>query len=605
MSFFGLEIGKRSLMSQQAALTVVGQNIANANTVGYSRQIVNLEAQSMYSEKYGTVGTGVDLASVNRARNEFLDDRMIKELSEQSKWELRELNIESIQYVFNEPNDGTIRDSLDQFWSAMQDLSQNAQESSTRETVIEKTKDLTAVIKSAYDQMSALRTSMNDSVKVEVSTVNSNIKKIADLNGQIERLERDGVTKANDLRDERDRVAEELAKSINMKVTRDTGGYSVVIDGRTVVQGSNYQTMKLNGDGIPGAMYEVAWEDTGAGVGITNGKLKAMIELRDEDTVKYMEYLDQMAIGIIDTINDANSAGFDINGQKGDKFFIPFETTEEIVTLSGNTQTAIYKIHGDTVVKNAEDAAVKNSSITGGTGEIEINRVRISYNTSVDSINDIITRINNADTGVVAGLDANNRLVFRGDRESEYNIREIKQTNGTLLEELGIFQAGATQFNYKNAATLANISTNRMAIPKSGAGGRIEVFITDVDKIAAAKGKDIDGDGIADVSLGVGNGENALAMAKIKHKNMIGNYTADDYFKTLISDLAVTGAQASTAYKNQVIVTTSVEQRRQSEIGVSPDEELTDMIKYQHAYSAAAKYISTVDEMLDTIINKL
>lgn len=191
MSFFGLEIGKRSLMSQQAALTVVGQNIANANTVGYSRQIVNLEAQSMYSEKYGTVGTGVDLASVNRARNEFLDDRMIKELSEQSKWELRELNIESIQYVFNEPNDGTIRDSLDQFWSAMQDLSQNAQESSTRETVIEKTKDLTAVIKSAYDQMSALRTSMNDSVKVEVSTVNSNIKKIADLNGQIERLERE------------------------------------------------------------------------------------------------------------------------------------------------------------------------------------------------------------------------------------------------------------------------------------------------------------------------------------------------------------------------------------------------------------------------------
>ena len=100
MSFFGLELGKRTLMSQQAALNVVGQNIANANTVGYSRQLVNLEAQSMYSAKYGTIGIGVDLASVSRARNEFIDDRMIKELSEQSRLELKELNLELFSRVF-------------------------------------------------------------------------------------------------------------------------------------------------------------------------------------------------------------------------------------------------------------------------------------------------------------------------------------------------------------------------------------------------------------------------------------------------------------------------------------------------------------------------
>lgn len=606
MGFFGLGIGKRALMSQQAALTVVGQNISNANTVGYSRQLINLESQSMPSEKYGTIGTGVDLASVNRARNVFLDDRMIKEVSEQSKWEIREQNLESIQNVFNEPNDGTIRDSLDQFWSSMQDLSQNSQESSTRETVKEKAADLADVIKSAYEQMYSLKNSMNNSVKVEVETVNSNLKKIADLNVQIEGLERDGVTKANDLRDERDMITEELAKSLNIKVSREDNKYSIVIDGRTVVQDGNYQKLELKGDGIPGAMYEIVWGDTGRGVEITNGKLKGMIELRDEDTEKYMAYLDQMAIGVIDSINEVNRAGFDMNGEKGGDFFTAFETTTEIVKqIDGSLQASIYKINGTVAMADIENAISKNSGIASETGEIEINRVRISYNTSSDSLTDIVDRINNADSGVVASIDTNNRLVFRAEKDSDYTIREIKQNSGTLLQSLGIFQTGLTEFNYKNSATLSNISTERMAVPLSGAADRITVFITDVDKIAAAKGKDTNGDRIPDVSLGVGNGENALAMAKVKDKNMIGNYTAEDYFKTLISNLAVSGTQATTAHSNQKVVTESLEQRRQSEIGVSLDEEMTDMIKYQHAYSAAAKYISTVDEMIETLITKL
>lgn len=605
MSFFGLELGKRTLMSQQAALNVVGQNIANANTVGYSRQLVNLEAQSMYSAKYGTIGIGVDLASVSRARNEFIDDRMIKELSEQSKLELKELNLESIQNIFNEPNDGTIRDALDEFWSSLQDLSQNAQESSTRETVLSTAEDLASVIKSAYDQLKSLKNSMNESIKAEVETVNTNIKKVADLNAQIEKLERDGTMRANDLRDERDRIVDELAESIDIKVNREDTGYTIVIDGRNVVQGENYQQIKLEGEGVPGAMYTPVWADIGGEIDINSGKIKAMMELRDEDTTKYMEYLDQMAVGIIDTMNDANSAGFDINGAAGGEFFTQFKTSEEIITVSGNSQAAIYNIHGTDVITNSEDAAYLNSGVAAGSGEIEINRTRISYNTSVDSIKDIIDRINDADTGVIAALDSNNRLVLRADKESGYTIREIKENSGTILQDLGVFQSGATEFNYKDTSTLSDISNNRMAVPESGAAERMSVAITDVDKIAAAAGKDTDSDGIPDVSLGVGNGQNALAMANVKHKNMMGNYTAEDYFKTLIADLAANGAQVSTEYSNQKIIVTSLEQRRQSEIGVSLDEEMTEMIKYQHAYSAAAKYITTVDEMLDTIINKM
>ena len=138
-------------------------------------------------------------------------------------------------------------------------------------------------------------------------------------------------------------------------------------------------------------MYTPVWADIGGEIDINSGKIKAMMELRDEDTTKYMEYLDQMAVGIIDTMNDANSAGFDINGAAGGEFFTQFKTSEEIITVSGNSQAAIYNIHGTDVIKNSEDAAYLNSGVAAGSGEIEINRTRISYNTSSDSKHDIVT----------------------------------------------------------------------------------------------------------------------------------------------------------------------------------------------------------------------
>ena len=235
MSFYGLEMGKRTMMAHQAALNVVGQNISNASTEGYSRQIATLQAQSVYSPQYGTLGSGVDMLTVKRARNEFIDDRMVKETSQLSKWEVREINLENIQNVFNEPNDSTIRDSLDSMWSSFQDLANNSQESATRETVLERADDLASMIKDGYSQLKSLQSEMDGTIKTEVENVNSTLKKIADLNAQISRIERDDVTNANDLRDERDRLKEGLSKVIDLKVNRDNGEFSIIIDGRTAV----------------------------------------------------------------------------------------------------------------------------------------------------------------------------------------------------------------------------------------------------------------------------------------------------------------------------------------------------------------------------------
>lgn len=605
MSFYGLEMGKRTMMAHQAALNVVGQNISNASTEGYSRQIATLQAQSVYSPQYGTLGSGVDMLTVKRARNEFIDDRMVKETSQLSKWEVREINLENIQNVFNEPNDSTIRDSLDSMWSSFQDLANNSQESATRETVLERADDLASMIKDGYSQLKSLQSEMDGTIKTEVENVNSTLKKIADLNAQISRIERDDVTNANDLRDERDRLTEGLSKVIDLKVNRDNGEFSIIIDGRTAVQGENYQQLQTVPDVDNSNRLKMQWTDTKKDVSITGGKIGAYRELRDDDIQKYMDYLDEMAIGITDTMNEMHKAGFDINGQPGENFFKPIDTNKEIITENGKQQASIYKIYGNKIITNTDKPLSTNSGITSQSGYFEVNNIRISYNTSVDSMNDVVKKINDAGTGVVASLDPNNKLVLRGEKDNGYTIMTMSDGNGSFLQEMGIFQTGSTSFNYKDTSTLANISTNRSATPKAGAAERMEVAITNVDKIAAAKGKDTNADGIPDTSLGIGNGGNMLAMAQIKQKNIIGRYTADDYFKTLVADLAVKGDQSTRNYENQKSLVASLETRRQSEIGVSLDEEMTDMIKYKQSYTAAAKYINTIDEMLTSIMQLL
>lgn len=347
------------------------------------------------------------------------------------------------------------------------------------------------------------------------------------------------------------------------------------------------------------------WTDTKKDVSITGGKIGAYRELRDDDIQKYMDYLDEMAIGITDTMNEMHKAGFDINGQPGENFFKPIDTNKEIITENGKQQASIYKIYGNKIITNTDKPLSTNSGITSQSGYFEVNNIRISYNTSVDSMNDVVKKINDAGTGVVASLDPNNKLVLRGEKDNGYTIMTMSDGNGSFLQEMGIFQTGSTSFNYKDTSTLANISTNRSATPKAGAAERMEVAITNVDKIAAAKGKDTNADGIPDTSLGIGNGGNMLAMAQIKQKNIIGRYTADDYFKTLVADLAVKGDQSTRNYENQKSLVASLETRRQSEIGVSLDEEMTDMIKYKQSYTAAAKYINTIDEMLTSIMQLL
>ncbi len=620
MSFSGLEVGKRSLNAHQRAMGVTGHNISSANKEGYSRQKVEMNTITNKHEKYGQVGIGAEVDDINRARDSFIDDRIMKEKSANSKWEIRDINIKHMEYIINEPSDQSIRKVLDEYWEAMQDLSQNPEDMSTRVSVRERAVALTNIVSSTYERFETLRKDFDQNIDVVANDINSSLRRLAEINGQIRRVEAGGG-KANDLRDEFDLLTEKLSEMVNVKVIRKGNEMAVAIGGRTAVQGDTFKEIGIRRDAnVNEGFAQLYWEDLDEPVLVQTGKLKGLMELRDEDTIKYMKYMDQLAIGLIDNTNDVNRAGFDFRGVVGGDFFEAFETYEEVRDTDNDKEkeAAIYKMRGNKVIEDnkrpLKQTMKVNNDATGTSevitvpysekGSFEINGILVNYDTEKDSLNNVVENINKAKAGVVASLDPNNRLVLRGEKEEDYIIKTLAQKEGSFLYEMGILKDGK-EYNYKNVKDLENITEDRKASPREKAAFRMAVAINNVENIAAARGMDTDGDGIPDKPNPVGDGANALKMATIKSEKAIGRFTYEEFFKSIVSDLGISSQEAKKFLENQNILINNLEQRRQSTVGVSLDEEMAEMLKFQHGYDAAARYMKTVDQMIETVIDKL
>lgn len=609
MGMLGLEIGKRGMQSHQTALDVTGHNIANANTEGYSRQVPTMTADSMYNNKYGTFGVGSEISSVSRVRDAFIDDRIIQETSEESYWELKETNMKEIQYIINEPSDKSIRFTLDEFWTSLQNLSQTPEDLAIRVDTRERAADLTDTLNKNYNQIESLQADLNNEVKVMTEDVNSKLRQISEVNAQIKKLEVNRES-ANDLKDRRDLLVEQLSKVVDLKVERGSENeFIVTIAGRAAVQGNSYkQLIAVKDTNSTKGYYKIEWEDIPKKeVSIKNGELKSIIDMRDIETQKYMEDLDELAIGLIDHLNEVNNSGFDINGNPGGVFFGKFSEQEKLVDLNrdGNMEVQIYKMTGNNLIADISEKPIsQDPDIIGYSGSIKLNGTSVSYDTSKDSLKDIVTRINESNTGIEAAIDPNNRLVLRGSRKEGYTIKSIEDENGSFLQDMGILKAGQTSFSERDGNTINNITDNTMGVPKEGSASRIFTAIEDVDTIAAARGKVKDGgESIPTESNGIGDGSNAIRMAGLKYGQTIGNHTFEEYFESLVSDIGIKSEQAARIKTNQERLIANLEDVRQSQIGVSLDEEMTNLIRFEQGYNAAAKYIQTVNQMLDTLIN--
>lgn len=328
-SFLGIQTALRALMAQRKATETAGHNIANANTPGYSRQRVELQASDTpYTvpslgrlEVPGQLGTGVDIVAIERVRDEFLDLQVRNEQGNLGNWEVRRDSLQKVEVILGEPTDNGLNNAMVEFWNAWQELSKTPESLAVRSEVRQRAITLAETIRHINGQLEQLQDDLNFNVGVTVNEINTIASQLADLNQQIARSVSVGDN-PNDLRDRRDLLLDELAKMVDITVTKQPDGMiDVAIGGRSLVQGTTVDAFQAVPDPLNNNFYQVQWSSDGTPVTMTSGSLSGMIWARDTGISDVLSQLDELAVTIIDEVNALHQAGFGLDGSTGNDFF--------------------------------------------------------------------------------------------------------------------------------------------------------------------------------------------------------------------------------------------------------------------------------------------
>ena len=254
-TFMGLETSKRGMFTQQTALYTTGHNISNANTLGYSRQKVNMQPTLPYpgiglnaGKVPGFIGTGVEAHSIQRIRDQFIDRQFRQESSALGYWNARSEVITQVEDVLSEPSDFGLNESLDLFWSSLGDLSGRPENAGTRRVVIERGIAVADSFNYIHKQLTDIQGNLKNEIDVSTNDINSLLKQIALINENIQKIEPNGYM-PNDLYDERDNLLDELSEYFPIEIKYEkTGGNSLAIAEGTVtvsIKKSDGSTVKL------------------------------------------------------------------------------------------------------------------------------------------------------------------------------------------------------------------------------------------------------------------------------------------------------------------------------------------------------------------------
>ena len=619
-TFSGIELGKRSIMAHTDAITTAGHNISNANTEGYSRQRVQIkEFDPLYkpdlerAERPGLIGQGVDVQSINRIRDELLDQRIVVQANQESYWDTRSKYYTMIEQIYNEPDDISIRSNMDKFWESWQELSIHPESRAARQAVVTRAETLTDSIKQRWEGLDGIGKLIDGDIEATVKQVNSLSKQIAAVNDEIVRTRAMGDN-PNDLLDRRDLLVDKLSQLINISTDqRDNDEFMVHVDGRVLVQGSVSRQIDLEPRYDDTGFSKLVWADTRNDAVFKGGSLGALVELRDVDVRNEIQSLNTMTMNFADLVNDVHRNAVGANHVTGLDFFVQHPFVEN---ANGNfdrdgdgtlDSSFVFRFTGKNALDMQQQVGIEGVMTLSGTN----GNVQIPY-FHTDTVETVIARINDSTSEVKAYLDKNNHLVLKATTAQDMSnpdfvIRHVEDSGYFLAGYAGVLNdsgaAGAYDFGRSDAVNALAGGSQFAVAPVVNPSAYIEVnaeIKNDVMSVAAgyedAAGNSPSGDGRA-----------AVEIAAIRNTSVMvgGMRTFDDYFADTVTNVGLKGEQAETNLITQNSIMDDLRTLRDSISGVNIDEELAEIMKFQHGYNAAAKFITVWDSLVDTVINRL
>lgn len=581
MSSLGLvgDIANSALTAQRYGIEVTSHNIANVNTEGYTRQSPVYEAKLPGSYSNLLLGRGVDTNTVRRISDQFIENQLMQKKSDLSSSKELENYMKVLEGIFNENSGVSISTMMANFWNFWQDISNNPTGSPERTALFEYSSQISEQLNTIDVSMNQVKVSLTNAITSGIGKINQITSEIAKTNGQIVGMEAGGM--ANDLRDKRNELVSELSEYLDVKSFEQDNGTLTIVTARGCILVNGNDSSELALGGVNGD--KVEWQGTGGSTtDITNylndGKLGGWLDMRDQILTKYQLDLDSMAKELAWVVNRQHSQGIGLSSLSSiTGTYSATDTTEELTTIDSGLDY-YSKIAAGTFNLWVYDST---GAVVGGAA----NTINIDASTTLDDLSNAINSVGNINSSITT----DNTLSINADSGFTFAFSE---DTSNVLAALGVN-------TFFTGSSAGDISVN-------------DAIGSDVNAIAAAR---VASDG----SFASGNNANAISVANIQNTAMsISIWTCDringntegsvtttleDYYHSLAGSIGTMSAGISNSKAFNEVMLENLNNIRDSISAVSLDEEMTNLIKFQHAYSAAAKLISIADEMLNTLLS--
>lgn len=594
-----LNIARKGIYASQDSINTTSHNISNANTEGYSRQRVNLQASRPFDTPSlnsavgpGQIGTGVEVSSIDRIRNLFLDYQIRTETSTKGEYDERSQFLGTIEAMFNTTSTTGIDNLMSNFFSSWSEVSLHPESSNSRTVAVQQTLALTDELNHTYGQLQKLKDDVQGTIKQSVLDTNSLLTQIDKVNQEIIQIKVAGQN-PNDLQDRRDLLIDQLSKNLNINVDRNPR-----FDGQDIAP------VDVNGVVDP-VLVKSVFNDQVKRFSYISDIAKGDVVVPATTPPSYTYKVTYYKYG--DMTSSKNAMNFTVNMSDSE-----FKNLDQCRILWASADGIALKDGGIPISKNETLNSFKDVTMFQPTsGELSGD---ISIQKEIDDYSDQLTKIAKAIAFTVNAVHSGSSDGTTDKVPYFVNSDTATYTNDNLdLTKYNVVAA-------EQSLTAGNITVNKE-------------LISDVMKIKTKTNDDKFSTTGENTTDGSSDGKRALEISQLKDSilmvqnidnntkrsdlvtslvdkgsgvktvvNSSGGTAIDGFYKDTINKLAVQQQEAKRIVKNQDSVLAQFQNSRDSISGVSIDEEMTNLLQYQHSYQANAKVISTVDQLLDVLI---
>lgn len=558
-----LNTGKTSLFTNQKSIEIAGNNIANVNTEGYSRQKAVLS--DFPSLQFGSffVGQGVKISDIEREFDVFVNEQLLDKSQTLGIEDAKSTPLAELERVFSVGEDN-LATEIDRFFDAWQELSANPSGQVERDIVIQRGELLASSFNTVARDLDSVRSNINETVLSEIDAVNLKLNQIADLNTRIQTIEANGQS-ANSFRDQRDVLLQELTYTLGIQSFEEpTGAVNLQLPGGLplVQSGTALQLEAISqGDDLK---LQLNVGDNAFSIGGKNlgGKFSGLFELRDEFIPSLKDNLDLTAYEMVQNVNALHEQGVGLDGSTGVAFF----------NNPGNHTSQSYP---------SRDVA----AFSGGDIGLEVGGVDLSFNLdpaagpyTLDQVSNAVnTAVADAVTAGTIGAGEGVAATVQVADDGGYVLSIAPQTpNDSVRLDMSAIGGGyeSPSFSMPNLSDL------------------IAVSLRDTNKLAAGN------------TSAPGDNTNALSISALKDENAVnGEDTFVSFYGKMAASVGIEAGQNRLSQSGAQDALTQLKNMRDGKSGVSIEEEMISLIKFQRGFEASAKLLSTVDEMMVTVLD--